>query len=84
MTLISVYNSEGCVGRCDSQCYDAKHLECDCVCGGANHGKGQAQALANTVAHGRRWAREVAVRSGAPVRVEVVGVAIDQMELAWE
>ena len=43
-TLIAVYNSEGCVGRCDARCYDAAQLECDCICGGRNHGQGLRQA----------------------------------------
>ena len=47
-TLIAVYNSEGCVGRCDGRCYDATEPECDCICGGRNHGVGLGQALANT------------------------------------
>jgi len=40
MTLVSVYNSGGCVGRCDAKCHDAKAAKCACVCGGACHGKG--------------------------------------------
>ena len=26
-TLISVYNSEGCVGRCDARCYNAENAQ---------------------------------------------------------
>lgn len=51
-TLIAVYNSDGCAGRCDARCYDATCEECDCICGGANHGAGQQQAIDNT----RTWA----------------------------
>lgn len=47
-TLISVHNSEGCVGRCDAKCYDAQSDECDCICGGKNHGAGLDRARANT------------------------------------
>jgi predicted RNase H-like HicB family nuclease len=46
-TLIAVYNSDGCVGRCDARCYDAEWDECDCICGGRNHGAGKQQALDN-------------------------------------
>lgn len=46
-TLIAVYNSEGCIGRCDAKCYNAVHPRCTCVCGGKNHGVGLAQAQAN-------------------------------------
>jgi hypothetical protein len=47
-TLIAVYNSDGCVGRCDAKCYDVAEPGCDCICGGRNHGAGKEQALDNT------------------------------------
>ena len=47
-TVIAVYNSQGCVGRCDAKCHEAKEPECHCICGGANHGAGITQARANT------------------------------------
>lgn len=47
-TVLSFHNSDGCVGRCDAKCHDAKHPECDCICGGANHGCGLQQAIVNT------------------------------------
>jgi hypothetical protein len=47
-TLISVHNSEGCVGRCDVRCYDATTPTCKCICGGMNHGAGKDKAMANT------------------------------------
>jgi hypothetical protein len=48
-TLIAVYNFRGCVGRCDSRCYEAKSdpKTCDCICGGKNHGAGATGARAN-------------------------------------
>lgn len=46
-TLIYVGNSEGCVGRCDAKCYAATHPDCDCICGGKNHGVGLKQAQDN-------------------------------------
>jgi hypothetical protein len=52
MTLIAVYISEGCIGRCDAKCYAATEPECECICGGANHGAGLAVAIDNT----RRYA----------------------------
>ena len=57
-TLISVYNSDGLVGRCDAKCYGAKEPDCQCVCGGANHGAGVKQATANTQAMAERWIEE--------------------------
>ena len=46
-TVLAVYNSSGCVGRCDANCHDAKHDKCTCICGGLNHGKGSVQAAQN-------------------------------------
>jgi hypothetical protein len=54
-TLIAVYNSEGCVGRCDARCYDAAEDECDCICGGRNHGAGKQQAIDNTRELAESW-----------------------------
>jgi hypothetical protein len=49
-TLIAVYNSDGCVGRCDAKCHEAASpaCECDCICGGRNHGVGEKKAVENT------------------------------------
>lgn len=49
-TLMSISGNNGCIGRCDSKCYDAKEPRCDCICHGRNHGKGLTSALANTAA----------------------------------
>lgn len=47
-TLIEVRNSSGVVGRCDARCYNAKNPDCDCICGGKNHGAGIEKAVDNT------------------------------------
>jgi hypothetical protein len=57
-TLIAVYNSDGCVGRCDAKCYNAKGDKCECICGGANHGVGLKQADANTQKMAEKWIEE--------------------------
>ena len=54
-TLIAVYNSEGCVGRCDARCYEAAEPDCDCICGGRNHGAGKEQAIDNTRELAEKW-----------------------------
>jgi len=47
-TVLAVYNSQGCVGRCDANCHDAKHTtKCTCICGGKNHGVGFEDAREN-------------------------------------
>lgn len=46
-TLIAVYNSRGCVGRCDARCYNGAHARCTCICGGKNHGAGLDKAKEN-------------------------------------
>ncbi len=50
-TLIAVYDSDGCRGRCDARCYNAKRPKCTCICRGMNHGKGLAAAQENTRRH---------------------------------
>jgi hypothetical protein len=45
-TLISVHNSDGCVGRCDAKCHVAKGSVCRCICGGLAHGAGVKNASA--------------------------------------
>ena len=49
--LITVSNSDGVVGRCDAKCYDATGADCDCICGGKNHGAGLAIAQENVNEH---------------------------------
>ena len=48
-TLISAHNSDGCIGRCDAKCHNATKPDCDCICGGVNHGVGEKQAMINTI-----------------------------------
>lgn len=49
-TVLSVHNSDGCVGRCDANCHDATSPDCDCICGGRNHGVGLQRAIENNYA----------------------------------
>lgn len=44
-TAIAVYNSDGCVGRCDARCHEAASTSCDCICGGRLHGVGAKRAI---------------------------------------
>lgn len=62
-TLIAVYKSGGesgsvCVGRCDAKCYEATCPDCDCICGGMNHGKGLDRATDNTRDYAEVWLEE--------------------------
>jgi hypothetical protein len=54
-TLIAVYDNYGCVGRCDSRCYSAHEPQCDCICGGRNHGVGLERAVDNTRQMAEEW-----------------------------
>lgn len=47
-TAIAVYNSDGCVGRCDAKCHYATSPDCDCICGGRLHGTGKGAIEQNT------------------------------------
>ena len=44
-TVLTVGGSDG-TRRCDATCHNAKGPNCDCVCGGRYHGKGQAALTA--------------------------------------
>ena len=35
------------ISRCNEKCYDAKTVDCDCICKGRNHGVGLKKAIAN-------------------------------------
>jgi predicted RNase H-like HicB family nuclease len=55
MTLIAVYNSDECAGRCEAKCYEAAHSDCDCICGGCNHGADLQKATDNTREMAEIW-----------------------------
>lgn len=57
-TLITVGHSSGEQRRCDAKCYNATSPECDCVCGGTNHGIGLKAATANTEAIAKNLLKE--------------------------
>ncbi len=63
-TLITVMHSSGSGGRCDAKCYDAKDANCDCVCGGLNHGKGLKSAIQNTSLYAEEMIKEYTGRKG--------------------
>ncbi len=63
-TLIAVYTSRGLAGRCDAKCYLAAHADCDCICGGRNHGAGVQQAMNTTRELAEQWLDEYARKEG--------------------
>jgi hypothetical protein len=67
-TLIAVYNSDGCVGRCDAKCYNAWGPECHCICQGANHGVGRQEAIGNTRELAESWLEHVQANGRSPPR----------------
>lgn len=82
-TLIAVYNSEGCVGRCDAKCYEATGGSCDCICGGRNHGVGRDTAVKNTQEIADSWLERFAESRGLTadeLRTELFPAAV-QTEL---
>ncbi len=70
-TLIAAYNSDGCVGRCDERCYNAKHPECTCICGGKNHGAGLRKATENTRLLAEQMIIETNQASGQELKFEI-------------
>lgn len=71
-TLIAAYNSDGCIGRCDAKCYNATGDSCNCICGGANHGKGLDKARQNTEEMAEEWKKEYEELKGEPLEFSVL------------
>lgn len=61
-TLLIVGNSEG-ERRCDAKCYNATAPECDCCCGGKNHGAGKAKAMSNVRELAEEWCKAAGIQS---------------------
>jgi len=81
MTLIAVYTSEGCIGRCDAKCYAATEAHCECICGGMNHGGGLTQALDNTRLHAEVMIEKYAGAKGLQAFRAEVGEEVQQLGL---
>jgi len=72
-TLIAVYDSDGCKGRCDARCYDATSPECKCICGGRNHGVGKNQAIENTNELATQWIDEYSKQNNLDPKKKPLG-----------
>lgn len=53
--LIYASNGDQCIGKCDANCYNATCPDCDCICGGRNHGVGLKKAIENTQQYAEEW-----------------------------
>lgn len=80
-TLISAGNSEGEFGRCDAKCYNATHPDCDCICGGANHGVGFKLAIENTERYVDDWIEVYAKKHNLEKKDFHLGKDVFQMAL---
>jgi len=54
MVLLEFSLADGTRKKCDARCYNDHRKDCECICGGANHGKGIEVAIANT---SENWAK---------------------------
>ncbi|MEU4513218.1 hypothetical protein AB0G05_27290 [Nonomuraea wenchangensis] len=70
-TLLAVIRPGGRTQRCDARCYDAHEAECECVCGGLNHGAGFHTALENTRRLHREWLEAARAQDSEILRVEI-------------
>lgn len=59
-SLLTVINHRGPQAHCGSACYNATSPQCDCVCGGENHGRGFAAADLHTAINAQRLAQTFA------------------------
>jgi hypothetical protein len=81
MTLLNVYTSEGCIGRCDAKCYNAHEPVCDCICGGVNHGVGLQQATENTHAYAEAMIEKYAAAHALTDYRSELGQGTQQLDL---
>jgi hypothetical protein len=78
----NIDRGSGCVGRCDAKCYDAQTENCDCICGGRNHGAGLEKAIENTRNHVEEWVEEYAEEKGlTKYRTKLNRELVDQFSL---
>jgi len=82
MVLIEVRGSKGVIGRCDAKCYNATEPECDCICGGINHGAGLRKARQNTSEYCDEWIEEYNKRNKIEnPKATVFGIDYKQLNL---
>lgn len=77
--LIYASNGDKCIGKCDANCYNATSPECDCICGGRNHGVGLKQAQDNTRKYADEWIERYAKEKGIDKKDMSVNQDIFQM-----
>jgi len=54
--VLEARNGKGnLVGRCNAKCHTATGKKCKCICYGANHGVGLAQAIWNSGTMQGKW-----------------------------
>ena len=70
-TVLALYTSAGCVGRCDAHCHNAGGDVCRCICGGVNHGVGAEQAAENAAQMGIALAQVNQDRSVEPAMMQL-------------
>jgi hypothetical protein len=89
VTLIAVYGGvdfrgkRKLLGRCDAKCYQSKHHQCDCICGGKNHRKGLDQAIENTRESADEWLIDYAKAKGLGTNYKSsIGRCVRQQQLS--
>jgi hypothetical protein len=63
MATLLVSNARGRKRTCNAKCYKARERECDCICGGSNHGIGERRARERARETGISWSQRA---KGAP------------------
>ena len=79
--LIYAHNGDHCIGKCDSNCYNAISPECDCICRGMNHGVGLKKAQENTVKYVDEWIDKYSKEKNIPAKNIAVNQDIYQLSL---
>jgi hypothetical protein len=80
-TLIYASDGDQCIGKCDATCYNATGPDCDCICGGRNHGVGLKQATENTREYAEEWMEKYSAEKKISIKDIQVNQEIYQLKL---
>ena len=78
-TLIAIWTDGGCAGSCDARCYTAAGEQCECICGGVNHGAGLDRAASNTRELAHAWAARASADGHGVLRTELASAVTCQL-----
>lgn len=72
MNLLILKTADGTTRTCNATCYNAEHPKCHCICGGLNHGLGEAAARNQTALLSIEELKQRQANSLRPQTIEII------------